>query len=158
MTVGPFVAGVGLALMALVQQGVSYWTHVLPAVVVFGLGLAVTVAPLTSTVLASVPEQLVGAAAGVNNAVARVAGLLAVAVLPTVAGIPVTTTGPLGPGFARAMLIAAGLCWAGSVVAFVTVRTGVRVRPHPPPGVRHTCLDPCTRLDRMALDTSRLDS
>ncbi len=157
MTVGPLVAGLGLLLMARVQHGGAYWTHVFPAVTVFGLGMAITVAPLTSTVLASVPEHLVGAASGVNNAVARVAGLLAVAVLPTVAGIPVTTAGPLGPGFARAMLASAALCAAGAVVAFATVRTGARVRPHPPPGARHACLEPCTRVDVASVRSTSSD-
>jgi len=124
MTVGPLIAGVGLALMSRVTPGRGYVDAVLPAVVVFGLGLSITVAPLTSTVLASVAEEQVGVASGVNNAVARVAGLLAVAVLPTVAGVD--SGGGLGPGFGRAMLLAAALCWAGGLVSFVTIRSDTR--------------------------------
>lgn len=124
MTAGPVVAGVGLALMARVTPGHGYVDSVLPAVVVFGLGLSITVAPLTATVLRAVPDDQVGVASGVNNAVARVAGLVAVAVLPIVAGV--SDVGGLGPGFGRAMLLAAALCWVGGVVAFVTIRTDAR--------------------------------
>jgi EmrB/QacA subfamily drug resistance transporter len=123
MTAGPIVAGIGLALMARVTPGHGYVGTVLPAVVVFGLGLSITVAPLTSTVLRAVPDDQVGVASGVNNAVARLAGLVAVAVLPIVAGV--SDVGGLGPGFSRAMLFAAALCWVGGVVAFVTIRTDV---------------------------------
>ncbi|WP_020573183.1 DHA2 family efflux MFS transporter permease subunit [Actinopolymorpha alba] len=144
MTLGPLVAGVGLALMSRIVPGASYWTVILPAVAIFGLGLTITVAPLTSTVLASVPEHQVGTASGVNNAVARTASLLAVAVLPPLAGIS-THGGPLGPGFSRAMLIAAGLCGLGGVIALLTVRRGVAVTTNPLPGVRQACQHPCTR-------------
>jgi MFS family permease len=145
MTVGPLVAGVGLALMARVQPGGDYLTSVLPAVVVFGIGLSITVAPLTTTVLAAVSEQHVGVASGVNNAVARVAGLLAVAVLPAVAGIHADPGEPLGPGFARSMLICAVLCAVGGVVAALTVRTATAVRHHVVPGINQACQDPDTR-------------
>jgi EmrB/QacA subfamily drug resistance transporter len=84
MTAGPIVAGAGLLLMLRVGQSADYVTEVLPAVVVFGLGLAATVAPLTATVLDSVEERQVGIASGVNNGVSRVAGLLAIAVLGAV--------------------------------------------------------------------------
>lgn len=84
MTVGPLVVGAGLALMARIQPGAGYVTTVLPAAFVFGLGLALTVAPLTATVLAAAEQRYAGVASGVNNAVARVAQLLAVAGLPVV--------------------------------------------------------------------------
>lgn len=84
MTAGPIVAGLGLALMMRVGTDADYLGTVLPAVLVFGLGLSATVAPLTATVLDSVDEPVVGIASGVNNAVARVAGLLAIAVLGAV--------------------------------------------------------------------------
>ena len=145
MTVGPLVAGVGLALMARIVPGASYWLDVFPAIVVFGLGLAVTVAPLTSTVLASVPEHQVGTASGVNNAVARTAGLLAVAVLPPIAGLGGGQMGALGPGFSRAMVISAVVCGIGGAIAFATVRRGTPVQTVPLPGVLHACQDPCTR-------------
>jgi EmrB/QacA subfamily drug resistance transporter len=84
MTVGPIVGGAGLLLMLRVGADADYLADVLPGILVFGLGLAATVAPLTATVLDSVPEHRVGIASGVNNGVSRVAGLLAIAVLGAV--------------------------------------------------------------------------
>ncbi len=146
MAIGPLVAGAGLALMARVTPGAGYLTEVLPSVVVFGIGLSITVAPLTSTVLASVTEENVGAASGANNAVSRIAGLLAVAVLPVAAGVH-GGGGALGPGFSRAMLISAVICAVGGLIALLTIRTAtaVSVRRHTVPGVNHACQAPCTR-------------
>jgi len=84
MTLGPIVGGLGLLLLLRVGSGGDYVAEVLPAIVVFGLGLSATVAPLTATVLDSVEERHVGIASGVNNGIARVAGLLAIAVLGAV--------------------------------------------------------------------------
>jgi EmrB/QacA subfamily drug resistance transporter len=84
MTAGPIVGGAGLLLMLRVGPSADYLTEVLPAILVFGLGLAATVAPLTATVLDSVEERRVGIASGVNNGVSRVAGLLAIAILGAV--------------------------------------------------------------------------
>jgi hypothetical protein len=84
MSAGPIVGGVGLLLLLRVGVHPSYVTEVLPALIVFGLGLSATVAPLTTTVLNSVDEHNAGIASGVNNAVSRVAGLLAIAVLGAV--------------------------------------------------------------------------
>jgi EmrB/QacA subfamily drug resistance transporter len=84
MGIGPLVAGVGLLLLSRAGAGADYPTQILPGVVVFGLGLSATVAPLTATVLSSVAAGHSGAASGVNNAVARVAGLLAIAALGAV--------------------------------------------------------------------------
>jgi EmrB/QacA subfamily drug resistance transporter len=84
MTAGPIVGGLGLLLMTRVGTGADYLADVLPAILVFGIGLSATVAPLTATVLDSVSERRVGIASGVNNGVARVAGLLAIAVLGAV--------------------------------------------------------------------------
>jgi EmrB/QacA subfamily drug resistance transporter len=84
MTAGPIVGGIGLLLMLRIGSDAYYLTDVLPGVLVFGLGLSATVAPLTATVLDSVEERHVGIASGVNNGISRVAGLLAIAVLGAV--------------------------------------------------------------------------
>ena len=81
MGIGPIVAGCGLLLLMRVGRDADYLTQVLPGVLVFGLGLSATVAPLTATVLSAVPESQSGVASGVNNAISRIAGLLAIAVL-----------------------------------------------------------------------------
>jgi EmrB/QacA subfamily drug resistance transporter len=81
MSVGPIVGGIGLLLMMRVGSHPDYVTEVLPAILVFGLGLSATVAPLTATALNSVPEHQVGVASGINNGVSRIAGLLAIAIL-----------------------------------------------------------------------------
>jgi EmrB/QacA subfamily drug resistance transporter len=104
MTVGPIVGGIGLLLLLRVDAGASYVADVLPGLIVFGLGLAATVAPLTATVLDSVDERHMGIASGANNGISRVAGLLAIAVLGAVISAQFASTldskigdRPLGP-------------------------------------------------------------
>ncbi|ORV48508.1 MFS transporter [Mycobacterium florentinum] len=154
MTVGPFVAALGVALMARIVPGTTYPGAVLPAVVAFGLGLAITVAPLTAAVLAAVHDDYAGTASGVNNAISRVAGLLAVAVLPVAAGISAGPGQPLGPGFSLAMLMTAGVCLIGGITAWVTIRTGADVAHQVLPGINHACQDPSTRHPRPAQDAA----
>jgi EmrB/QacA subfamily drug resistance transporter len=84
LTIGPIIGAAGIALLVRLDQNVDYLIDVFPAMVLFGLGLSITVAPLTTTVLNSVEERHAGVASGVNNAVARVAGLIAIAALGAV--------------------------------------------------------------------------
>jgi EmrB/QacA subfamily drug resistance transporter len=145
MTVGPIVAGVGLAMLVRVGANASYVADLLPAVLVFGLGLSITVAPLTATVLAAAPAHQVGMASAVNNDVARAAGLLAVAVLPGLAGIsPHAYEHPhlLSTGFHHAVLISAGLCAFGGLLAAAVI--GRQTRPAAPAGERATREDVST--------------
>ena len=145
MTVGPLVIAAGLALFARIGPSGDYLTEVLPAVLVWGFGLAINVAPLTATVLAAVPAEHAGAASAVNNDVARAAGLIAVAVLPAAAGLsgaaykhPAT----FSAGFQTASYLSAVLCVAGAVVAAIAIRNPQR--PQVAPGAAcpvHCALD-----------------
>jgi MFS family permease len=125
MTVGPVVAGAGLLLLTRATHSGSYASEVLPAIVVFGLGLAITVAPLTATAMAAAPAEHAGVASAVNNVVARAAGLLSVAILPLLSGITgATALAPhhLAVGFREAMVIAGLTCAAGGMLAAATIR------------------------------------
>lgn len=121
MVVGPLIIGVGFALLAQVRPGSRYLTEVLPGVLVFAAGLVVTVAPLTATVLAAVSDARAGVGSAINNAVARIAGLLAIAVLPALSGIGQSGEGSLDQGFSRSMLICGGCAVVGSVICALTI-------------------------------------
>ena len=125
MGVGPIVAGAGLALLVRVGPDAGYVADVLPAVVVFGLGLAITVAPLSVAVLGAAGEARAGIASAINNAVSRVAGLLAVAVIPVAAGISgddYLVPAAFDEGFETGVLISAALCASGGVLSLALVR------------------------------------
>jgi len=131
MTIGPLVVALGMALLGRVDPGTTYWETVFPALLVLGLGLSLTVAPLTATVLGAVDDSHAGIASAINNSVARIAGLLAVAVLPAAAGLTGGQGLDLDAGFARAMYIAAVLAAVGGVLAFLTIRRAAFIEPIP---------------------------
>jgi EmrB/QacA subfamily drug resistance transporter len=123
MTIGPLLCAVGLVLFGRVGAGSTYVTDVLPAVAVFGLGMSVTVAPLTTAVLASVSTEHVGVGSAVNNSVSRLAGLLAVAALPGLAGIDASGSArSVEAGFSEAMGITAAIAAVGGAIAWATIR------------------------------------
>jgi len=125
MAAGPIVCAGGLILVARLSPHASYVGDVLPALAIFGLGLAIFVAPLTATVLAAAPASHAGIASGVNNAVARAAALLAIAALPVVVGLSGNAYADAHrflPAFRNAMWICAGLMAAGGAVAALAIR------------------------------------
>jgi EmrB/QacA subfamily drug resistance transporter len=128
LTVGPLIIAAGLLLMMTIDPGDSYVTGVLPPILVFGAGLTLVVAPVTATVLAAVDMRHSGIASGVNNAVARVASLLAVAVLPVAAGITGDNfydPAKMTDGFHMGMAVCAALAAIGAALAWLTIEPGV---------------------------------
>lgn len=117
MTVGPILAGIGTLMYSGLGAEVNYWTQVLPGVIVFSLGLSMTVAPLTSAILGSVPTTQSGIGPATNNAISRVAGLVAIAMIGVIAGgtIDVVSFQPL-------MFVTAGLLFAGALSSWLGVR------------------------------------
>jgi MFS family permease len=116
MTLGPLVAAAGVALLTRIGAEVNYLGDVLLSTTVFGAGLTLLVTPLTATVLAAVPDEVVGLASGVNNAVARTAGLLAVAAVPMVGGLGgrgMTDPRQVVAGFVLLLVSGAALSWMG---------------------------------------------
>jgi EmrB/QacA subfamily drug resistance transporter len=148
LTAGPLLAAAGLLLIRRIGPHASYPLDVLPGVVLFGLGLSLTVAPLTATVLASATSRHAGIASGVNNAVARAASLLAVAVIPLAVGLSggdYTDPVRFASGFKAAMLICAVLLAGGGVLAGLLIRREVHpavagptipTQPSGPPEIR----------------------
>ncbi len=121
MTAGPIMAGLAILSLLQVQEGSSYVWNILPGILLFGLGMATTVAPLTTTVLASVKEEDSGIASAVNNAISRVSGLLVVAIL-----------GIFGAGNAYhfAVLLCGGLAISAGVLSALLVRNVVAKKSH----------------------------
>jgi len=159
MSVGPLVIGVGLALLARSTTDSSYVSGVLPAMVVFGLGLAATVAPLTATALSAVADEHAGVASAVNNDVARVGGLIAVAVLPALAGISGSSylhPAELAGGFRSAALIAGSWCVIGGAVSALGIRNPPPSHDGPIDGAPST--EPVEACLHCALDGTPLNS
>ncbi len=117
MTAGPIVASLGFLSMLFVNQSVAYWTQLLPGVLIFGIGLSMTVAPLTTAVLSDIDNRQAGIASAVNNAVARIAGLLATAAI----GLVVTNTIDI-EGFKRGLIWIALVLIVGGIISAIGIR------------------------------------
>jgi MFS family permease len=142
MTIGPLVAAVGFLLLGRLEPGSDYLADVLPGIVVFGLGLTMFVAPLTTAVLAAVPDHEAGLASALSNAFARLAQLGSSAILPLAAGLGAATAvgpGAFAAGFSRAMTISAAVLVVGAAIAFFTVRKASDDKPQRLASPTHGC-------------------
>ncbi|GAA4191962.1 MFS transporter [Streptosporangium oxazolinicum] len=145
MTTGILVCAGALLLMSRIGPGSSYVVDVLLPTALFGLGLSAAVAPLTATVLATAAERHAGVASGVNNAVARTGGLLAVAAIPPLAGLTgdafdspeIFTT-----GFHTTMLVSASMLGVAALLTFLTIRENVLIQAEPKLGCPVTAPQP----------------
>lgn len=117
MTVGPILAGIGYVLFLRMGENVNYWWDVLPGVIVFSVGLSMTVAPLTAAILGSVPESQSGIGSATNNAVARVAGLIGIAMVGVIVGGTLDVD-----GFHRVLIVTAILFFLGAIVSWIGIR------------------------------------
>lgn len=117
MTAGPIIMAVGYLLTVSVQPELNYWVHFLPGILVVGLGLAVTVAPLTSAILGAVDSARAGIGSAVNNAVARIAGLVAIASIGVIAGTQLDVD-----GYRRAAVAVAAFLAIGGVISWIGIR------------------------------------
>lgn len=121
MAAGPIVAGSGFLLMLSTETQVNYWTQLLPGVLVFALGLSITVAPLTAAILGDVESKHAGVASAVNNAVARIAGLITIAVVGVIIGPHLDLH-----GFHRALIVTAVMIMAGGIISAVGINNRKR--------------------------------
>jgi MFS family permease len=151
LTIGAVLAGAGLLLMAQIHPGDRYLPAVLPSLIVFGIGLAALITPITATVLASVDAQHSGIASAVNNALSRLGQMIAVAALPLAAGLSGSAfedPARMAAGFPVAMTVAAGASFAAALLAWTTISADVLSRPRTdtepvakelPPSVQRHC-------------------
>jgi hypothetical protein len=120
MAIGPVIAAIGFLLMLRLQPHANYIFELLPGVLVFGIGLSMTVAPLTAAVLGSIPPARAGIASAVNNAVAQIAGLIAIAFIGIVTGVHLDIS-----GFRRTILAIAGLLLVGALISAIGISNRV---------------------------------
>jgi len=120
MGLGPILAGVGYLLMLSIEEDVNYWTQVFPGVILFSLGLTATVAPLTAAILGSISPEQSGIGSAINNAISRIAGLIAIAFVGVIVGSQLTVE-----TFHRGLLVTALLLIVGGVVSLVGIRNPV---------------------------------
>jgi EmrB/QacA subfamily drug resistance transporter len=124
MTVGPLIAAVGFILYVFAGAHPFYWTQILPGVILFGFGMTITVAPLTSAILGAIDERQAGIGSAINNAVSRVAGLVAIAFVGLIVGPQLGVA-----GFQRGMLVTAVLLVLGGVTSCIGIRNSVPKAP-----------------------------
>ena len=124
MAVGPIIAGIGTLYMSSVQVPTHFWTELLPGIILFGLGLSITVAPLTSAILGSIQSSQAGIGSAVNNAVARIAGLLSVAIIGIFVGNTVTLN-----GFHTGIILCAILLVVGGITSAIGIQNLAKPQP-----------------------------
>jgi EmrB/QacA subfamily drug resistance transporter len=124
MTVGPLIAAVGFFLYAFAGAHPNYWTQILPGVILFGFGMTITVAPLTSAILGAIDERQAGIGSAINNAVARVAGLITIACVGFIVGPQLGVA-----GFQRGVLVTAVLLVLGGLTSWIGIRNSVKKAP-----------------------------
>lgn len=117
MTFGPMIGALGFMSMLLVDDTVSYWTQLFPGIVLFGVGLSITVAPLTAAILGSIAARQAGIASAVNNAVARIAGLVAIAMVGLIVGNTLTVE-----GFRRGLVVTAIALFVGGLISWFGIK------------------------------------
>jgi len=132
MGFGPIVGGIGYLLMLSAGAHVNYWTDLLPGVLVFGVGLSATVAPLTAAILGSISEQQAGIGSAVNNAVSRVAGLISIAFVGVIVGPHLDVA-----GFHRVLIVTAVLLIIGGVISVIGIQN-----------IRNPKTEPVTTVDQ----------
>lgn len=121
LTAGPIIMTIGIGILATIRPGATYLFPILPGIVIFSLGLVLMVAPITTTALGEIPTDQSGVGSGINNAIARIAGLVAVAAIPLAAGltsIDADAGAAVFDGYTRAALWCAALCLAGAAIAW----------------------------------------
>jgi len=128
MTLGPITVALGYLLTLTVTTEVSYWTQLLPGIIVMGLGMAMTVAPLTAAILGAVDPARAGIGSAVNNAVARIAGLVAIASIGVIVGTRLDVA-----GFHRAAIATAAFLLVGGIVSWIGIRNPVHTTTTPSP-------------------------
>lgn len=124
MTIGPIVAGVGFLTMLRVDAAAQYWTQLFPGIMLFGLGLSITVAPLTAAILGAIAPSQAGIGSAVNNAVSRIAGLVTVAALALITGPTLNLH-----GFHRGVVALAALMIIGGLISWVGIRNPKTAKP-----------------------------
>lgn len=127
MFLGPIVGGIGYLLMLSIGTEVNYWTQLLPGVILFALGLTATVAPLTSAILGSIPAGQSGIGSAINNAVSRIAGLIATALIGVIVGSRLDVD-----SLHRVLIVVAVLLIAGGIVSGIGIRNPVKAEAEPP--------------------------